>query len=321
MSQSGAAITLRLGSRKSPLAVRQSEMIKASLEASVPGLSVVIELIVTTGDRQQTWRKVPAQIGEVGGKGIFVKEIEEALLNNTIDAAVHSMKDMPSELPDGLGLAAIPEREDPRDALVTKNGEELGAMASGSRIGTGSPRRTVQILSNRPDLVMVPIRGNVGSRVEKVLRGELDGVVLAMAGLNRLGIRDAGISPIPETVCVPAAGQGILGLEARTGDASTLKILEVLNDKSTSICAAAERAFLAELGGGCLVPAGALAEINGDEISLRIALGDPGGPRLIRSTAVGATAHPEKLGLEAARSALLAGGREILRDLRDRPGA
>jgi hydroxymethylbilane synthase len=318
----GASI-LRLGSRGSLLALTQSRQVAAALEAANPGLTVELEVIRTTGDRQQTWTETPAALGASGGKGIFVKEIEDALLERRVDAAVHSMKDKPTEIPEGLAIVCIPRREDPRDVLVAREGASFERLREGARIGTGSPRRISQLLHRRRDLEFVPIRGNVDTRMKKVSGGELDAVILAAAGLARLGIRDAGVLPLDPGLCLPAPGQGALAIESRSAGGPLLDALMKLHDSRTATRVAAERAFLGELGGGCLVPAAALAEFADDDparLTLRALIADPDGRRLVRVELAGSPDDPGALGRAAALRLLADGGEEILSTVRGADG-
>jgi hydroxymethylbilane synthase len=305
---------LVIGTRGSPLALTQSGMIRDALAACNPGVAVEIEIIKTTGDRQQEWTAPPSGPQAGGGKGIFVKEIEDAMLEGRVDLAVHSMKDLPAEIPEGLRIAAVPRREDPRDVLVARGGTSLMDLAAGARVGTGSPRRVSQIRNVRRDLVFLPIRGNVDTRLRKVREGTLDAVVLAAAGLRRLGLLDPAWPLLPEEVCLPAVGQGALAIEAREGDARVLSALEPLHDAATAACVAAERAFLAALGGGCQIPVAALATIvaGGDAVALRGAVCDPEGVRLIRVAATGPWSDAGSAGREAAEEAIRRGASEIL---------
>lgn len=259
---------LKLGTRASALARTQSQWIATQLEQRwvEEGLKVELVFIKTTGDIQRE-----APLGSLGGKGVFTREIETALLEGSIDFAVHSLKDLPTSLPDGLMLGAVPEREDPRDALVGPS--PILELAAGMAIGTGSNRRQQQLQRLRPDLSFNDIRGNVPTRIEKWRSQQYPGgVVLAMAGLKRLGelsgASDSEIHPLSLQECVPAPCQGILGIECRQGDERTLRLLARLNDEQASVQATAERSFLQALGGGCNLPAGAFAQVNGDQLHL-----------------------------------------------------
>ncbi len=317
MSAEGSqARTLRLASRGSPLALAQSRMVAAALERACPGLRVHLEVIRTTGDRQQAWKAVPAALGAAGGKGLFVKEIEDALLEGRVDAAVHSMKDMPTDLPEGAGIVAVPAREDPRDVLVARGRLSFDQLPPGARLGTGSPRRIAQLRHLRPDLVFVPIRGNVETRVRKVNAGDFEGVVLAAAGLNRLGLGEVERTALSPEICLPAPGQGALAIEARLGEGWILDALRTLHDPETACCVEAERAFLGALGGGCLVPAAALAELSESALRLRVVVADPEGRRVVRVEVAGRRENARRLGIEAAELAASQGAAEILSSLR-----
>lgn len=253
-----------VATRRSALALAQSRAVAAALERA--GHEAPLLEITTTGDR---WSLAGA--GQQPGmdvKGMFVKELEEALLDGRADIAVHSAKDLPGELPAGLAVIATPRREDPGDMLVgSPNG--LDGLSPGARVGTTSPRRRAQLLAARPDLDVVEVRGNVDTRLAKLDAGDVDALVLACAGLNRLGISRPDAVRLPFDVCLPAAGQGIVAIEGRTDDAAVRDACAALDDPSARACLAAERAFLARLGGGCSVPAGALCEVQGDRLHMR----------------------------------------------------
>ncbi|MCS7025331.1 MAG: hydroxymethylbilane synthase [Bryobacteraceae bacterium] len=291
---------LVIGSRGSKLALWQAAWVKAKLEAS--GHSCAIEIIHTTGDRISD---VP--LANVGTKGIFIKEIEEALLDGSIDLAVHSLKDMPTELPSGLMLAATPTREDPRDALI---GCKLAELGKGARVGTSSLRRAAQLRALRPDLQLEPVRGNLDTRLKKLEQGQYDAMVLAAAGLRRLGWEDR-IAQLfePELMC-PAVGQGALAIETRNDGGTGQQACELLDDVATRRCVTAERALLAALGGGCQVPLGAYARLQGERLELQAVIVSPDGATMVRRSAQGMDALA--LGEHLARELLEAGGREIL---------
>ncbi len=307
---------LLIGSRGSPLALRQSGLIRDALAAANPGLTVEVEIIKTTGDRQQEWALPAPGIPPESAKGIFVKEIEEALLARRVDAAVHSLKDLPTELAPWLRIAAIPAREDPRDVLVARDGSGFGGLPAGARVGTGSPRRAAQLRHRRRDLVFVPIRGNVDTRLRKVREGILDAVVLAAAGLRRLGLMEASFEPLPPDLCLPAVGQGAIAVQTRDESDWVTEAIELLHDPVTAACVSAERAFLAALGGGCQVPVAALATFQGDVLALKGVVCDPEGERLIRVEASGPLDDAESVGREAARHAIEQGAKEILAGVR-----
>ena len=293
---------LTIGSRGSQLALWQARWVSARLNEL--GHECRIEVIRTTGDRITD---VP--LAKVGTKGLFTKEIEEALLAGAVDLAVHSLKDMPTEIPPGLKLAAIPEREDPRDAVVGRRLAELGA---GARVGTSSLRRTAQLLALRPDLVVESLRGNLDTRLRKVAEGQYDAIVLAAAGLRRLGWADR-IAEIlaPEAMC-PAVGQGALAIETRDDAGEAQEACAALDHPPTRIAITAERALLAGLGGGCQVPIGAHAVVAEGCVHLRATVASPDGAILIRRECEGSASEPERLGAELAREIFDAGGQEIL---------
>lgn len=292
-----------------------------ALVAATPGLEVQLIKIKTTGDRQQSWNKTPAALGSSGGKGIFVKEIEDALIERRVDAAVHSMKDLPTDLAPGLSLHAIPEREDPRDALFTPGGIPFEELPEGARIGTGSPRRITQLRNRRPDLVFVPIRGNVDTRLRKVREGEFDGAILALSGLRRLDLAGEGVVPIPVEICLPAPGQGALAIEGREEGGPVTDCLRKIHHEETATRVRAERAFLARLDGGCLIPAACLAELDGDQVRITTAVCNAEGTRVVRADARGSRSDPEAVGREAAELSLRSGAEEILSAIRGTPDA
>lgn len=292
---------LTIGSRGSQLALWQARWVQTQIEAL--GEATRLVLIKTTGDRITG---VP--LAKVGAKGLFTKEIEEALLDRRIDVAVHSLKDMPTELPAGLALAAIPEREDPRDAMV---GARLAELPDDARIGTSSLRRTAQLLAIRPGLRIESIRGNIDTRLKKVEQG-FDAVVLAAAGLRRLGWDDRITETLPPELMCPAAGQGALAIETRDDGGAGQAVCRRLDHPATRVCVTAERALLASLGGGCQVPIGALGLVEGDRLKLTAVVVSPDGRNLIRRQAGGRAADAESLGAGLGHQLLAAGGREIL---------
>lgn len=261
---------LVIGTRGSPLALAQTRQVRCAL-ASAAGVPeseeerlFPIEIIKTSGDRIQDRRLI-----EAGGKGLFTKEIEEALLSGRIDLAIHSMKDVPTETPDGLVLAGSPEREDPRDAFIARDAASLDDLPAGARVGTASLRRQAQTLNRRPDLAIVTLRGNVGTRLDKIAAGQADATYLAVAGLRRLGRADLAANPIPPEIMLPAAAQGALALQTREDDARTLETAARIAHSQTTIAVAAERAFLAALDGSCRTPISALAEFEDGDLRLR----------------------------------------------------
>ena len=296
---------LRLGTRGSPLALVQTKWVAERLRERRPGVEVEIRTIRTSGDR---WK---GPLREAGGKGLFLKEIEEAILAGEVDAGVHSMKDLPAELPEGLGIAAVPAREDARDVLVASPAGGLGALRKGARVGTGSLRRTAQLRHLRPDLEVVGLRGNVGTRLERWRSGELDAVVLAAAGLRRLGLEVPEAEPLPPEVFLPAIGQGALAIEAATGSPSW-ELLAGLEDTTSARTAEAERAFLAGVGGDCDTPIAAWAVVSGSLLRLRAMIADPGGERLVSGERTGAATAAGEIGRVLALELLDRGGRDIL---------
>ena len=255
---------LRLGTRGSLLARTQTGHVEQALLAANPGLEIEIVVIRTTGDEI-----TDRPLAEIGGKGLFVKEIEVALLEERVDLAVHSMKDVPAEIPDGLVLAATPPREDPRDALIAQGGRRFDELPHGARIGTSSVRRVCQMRARRPDLKFEPLRGNVDTRLRKLREAQVDAIVLAAAGLRRLGQADVITELLAPELCLPAIGQGILAIETREADERTRAIVGKLHDASASRAAAAERAFLARLGGDCKTPLAAHATSTGANWTVR----------------------------------------------------
>ncbi len=299
---------LRVGTRGSLLARAQTEGIVARLRALHPGLEIVVEIIQTTGDVR---RDVP--FAQIGTKGMFVKEIEQALSDGRIDLGVHSLKDMPGELPDGLELACIPTREDPRDALLTRNGLTLDTLPQGALVGTSSLRRQAQLLAYRSDLRLAELRGNLDTRLRKLDAGEYDAIVLACAGLNRLGLESRISERLSPAVCVPAVGQGALALETRADDPQTQAWLIPLHDADTADAVAAERGFLAALGGGCTVPVGALARVEADQVRLEALIAAPDGSQTLRETLSGPRAEAVSLGARLAERLLARGGSAFLK--------
>jgi hydroxymethylbilane synthase len=288
------------------LALAQTSWVKAKLEEEYPEARVESIVIKTSGDR---FVDISAQA--IGGKGIFTKEIEDAILSGEIDLAVHSMKDLPTELPPGLTVAAVPEREDPRDVLVSYCGKKLEELSSAARIGTGSLRRRAQILHYRSDLSVVPIRGNIDTRLKKLEAGEADALVMAAAGLKRIGQQDRIVEYIPERICVNAVAQGALGLESRVDD-PVREQLAFLHHQATATEVAAERAFLRRLGGGCHVPVGALARIAGDDLKLIGVVANPDGASLYRDEIAGPVENAAHLGQALAERLLQQGATKIL---------
>lgn len=298
---------LRIGTRGSRLALQQSEWVKAQLEARYPDIGVELVKIKTTGDKI-----LDSPLSKIGGKGLFVKEIEDALLERRVDLAVHSMKDVPAQLPDNLYLSTFPEREDPSDALISVDGLPLDRLPPNAKVGTSSLRRGAQLLHMRPDLDLVPLRGNVDTRLRKVESGELHAVILACAGLKRLGLADRITQVIPRDQVLPAVGQGALGLEIRRDDAGLADILSFLDHAPTRMTVSAERAFLKELEGGCQVPIAGFARLDGDRLSFKGMVAEPDGSRLFREETDGPKDQAEAIGIACARNLLASGADKVL---------
>jgi hydroxymethylbilane synthase len=296
---------LRIGSRGSQLALWQANHISALLSSR--GHEVEIEIIHTTGDKI-----TDVALAKVGTKGMFTKEIEEALVARRVDLAVHSLKDLPTELPAGFEIAAITERQDPRDAFCSRHYSKIEDLPPGARVGTSSLRRQAQLKAIRPDLDIHPLRGNVDTRLRKLEQGEYDAVILASAGLKRLGKTEIIRQIIPAEIMCPAAGQGALGIEIRKGDAATRQHLEFLNDTNARAATSCERALLNRLGGGCQVPIGAFAEMSNGKLHLDAIVADPEGSKLLRESRDGNPDDPEKLGKDVGDTLLRRGGDEIL---------
>jgi len=303
MSSNGKPTKLRIGSRGSQLALWQANHISALLCAS--GYEVEIEIIHTTGDKI-----TDVALAKVGTKGMFTKEIEEALAAGRVDLAVHSLKDLPTELPKGFEIAAITERQDPRDAFCSGHFSKIEDLPIGARVGTSSLRRQAQLKAIRPDLDIHPLRGNIDTRLRKLEQGEHDAIILAAAGLKRLGKTELIKQIMPAEIMCPAAGQGALGIEVREGDAKTRELLAFLNDPEAHAATTCERALLNSLGGGCQVPIGAFAEVRNGKLHLESIVADPDGSRLLRDARDGD--DPEKLGNAAGAALLARGGDQIL---------
>lgn len=286
---------LRIGTRGSALALWQARSIARALRETT-GIEPEIVIIKTSGDKFQQ-----ASFSQIGTKGVFIKELEDALLEGRIDLAVHSMKDVPTEMPEGLTIAAIGKREDVRDALLSSSGATLASLPQGARVGTSSLRRQSQLLYARRDLRLLELRGNVDTRIEKLRRGDYDAIVLAKAGLDRLGL-SANISQVlPHEVSLPAAGQGAIGIEARTGDAETLRVLAALDDPESRSAVTAERAALAGLGGGCQVPIGAWGRVENGRLALDVAVLSPDGTQRMWEKDSGSPEEAEAIGKRVAK--------------------
>lgn len=299
---------LRIATRKSPLALWQAEHIKSQLELRHPGLQVELVTFTTRGDVL-----LDTPLAKVGGKGLFVKELEHALLQGDADIAVHSMKDVPVEFPPGLGLAVICEREDPHDAFVSNCFDNVAALPQGARVGSCSLRRQCQLREVRPDLAVINLRGNVNSRLAKLDSGEFDAIILAASGLKRLGMADRIRARLSAEESLPAVGQGALGIECRLTDELTLQRIGFLSHPESTTRLRAERAMNARLQGGCQVPIAGFAEcLAEDQLRLRGLVGDPDGRQVLRAEVMGAQTDAEQLGTQLADQLLAQGAREIL---------
>jgi hydroxymethylbilane synthase len=298
---------IRLGSRGSMLAIAQSTWVQQQLVRHHHDLQVELSVIKTSGDRF-----IDRPIARIGGKGVFTKEIEEALLANHIDIAVHSMKDLPTELAPGLTIAAVPEREDARDVLVTRNHCALGELPAGARIGTGSLRRRAQLLYRRKDLHVTPIRGNVDTRLKKLDSAEVDALIMAAAGLKRIGREERIDEYLPDAICVSAVAQGALAIETREEDVDTRELLRLLHDPKTFAEVSAERALLARLGGGCQVPIGARARVVDEDLSLIGVVASPDGSRLCRGETSGPARQAIDVGQRLADQLINQGAAQLI---------
>lgn len=301
---------LRIATRQSPLALWQAQYVQQRLMACHPGLRVELVPMVTKGDVI-----LDTPLAKVGGKGLFVKELEQAMLEDRADIAVHSMKDVPIAFPEGLGLVTICEREDPLDAFVSNQYDSVDALPQGAVVGTSSLRRQCQLSARRPDLIIRSLRGNVGTRLGKLDAGEYDAIILAVAGLKRLGLGDRIRYAMPAEESLPAVGQGAVGIECRLDDAQAIALLSALNDDDTAIRVKAERAMNTRLEGGCQVPIGSFALLQGDELWLRGLVGSPDGTAMIRGERRGPRADAEKMGISLAEELLNNGAREILAEV------
>lgn len=299
---------IRIATRKSALALWQAEYVKSALERAHPGLRVSLVPMVSRGDKL-----LDAPLAKIGGKGLFVKELETALLENEADIAVHSMKDVPMDFPEGLGLYCICEREDPRDAFVSNRFDSLDALPAGSIVGTSSLRRQAQLLARRPDLRIHFLRGNVNTRLAKLDAGEYDAIILAAAGLIRLGFEDRIRSSISVDDSLPAGGQGAVGIECRTADAEVHALLAPLHHRDTAVRVNAERSLNKRLNGGCQVPIACYAVLEGDQLWLRGLVGQPDGGQLLRAESRAPAGEAEQLGVRVAEDLLGQGAETILK--------
>ena len=299
--------TLRLGTRKSQLALWQAHYVRDELQRHYKDLKVELVTMTTEGDRI-----LDRSLAQVGGKGLFIKELEQGLLENRIDIAVHSLKDVTVTLPPGLHLAVFCEREDPRDALISNKFATLAALPDGACVGTSSLRRQCQLREAYPRLEIGTLRGNVNTRLAKLDAGEYDAIILAVAGVKRLGMEARIRDRLDPGVSLPAVGQGAVCIECRADDVATNELLAPLNHRDTQLCVAAERAMNARLEGGCQVPIGGYAELHGETLHLRGLVGEPDGSRLLRAEIRGPSAQTDELGAQLAQQLLARGARDIL---------
>lgn len=299
--------TLKIATRQSPLALWQANYVKDRLQQLYPDLIIELVPMVTKGDVI-----LDSPLAKIGGKGLFVKELENALLTKEADIAVHSMKDVPMQFPEGLGLAVICQREDPRDAFVSHSYRTFAELPQGAVVGTSSLRRQCQLKALRPDLDIRSLRGNVGTRLSKLDNGDYDAIILASAGLIRLGLADRIASFIDVEQSLPAAGQGAVGIECRTDDAQVQALLAPLADAETTYCVLAERAMNNHLQGGCQVPIGGYAVLQQGQLYLRALVGDIDGSRIIRAEGKSAVENAEILGVKIAEQLLAQGADKIL---------
>jgi hydroxymethylbilane synthase len=300
------APTLRLGSRRSPMAIAQSRLVAQQIR-DVTGREVEIVGVTTLGDVSK------AQLAQIGGTGVFVSALREALLNDEVDLAVHSLKDLPAVQPADVALAAVPVRDDPRDALVALDGAKLADLPTGARVGTGSPRRAAQLLALRGDLRCVPIRGNADTRMAKINAGELDAVLLAYAGLGRIGRLDAVTQVFEPDEMLPAPGQGALAVECRQADDELVRLLAPVNDELSMAATTAERGLLEALAAGCSAPVAAYAAVSNGALDMRAAVMSADGSRVLRAHGRGTSAQARRLGGDIAAELLRAGAAELIR--------
>ncbi len=311
-SQNQSPNEIRIATRASPLAMWQAEHVAARLEALHPDLKVSLLTMKTRGDKL-----LDAPLAKVGGKGLFVKELENGLLDGRADLAVHSLKDVPVHFPDGLELALVMEREDPRDAFVSNRYESLAAMPAGTLVGTSSLRRQTQVRERYPELRVDWLRGNVNTRLAKLDDGQYDAIILATSGLLRLGFDQRAKAPIAPEECLPAIGQGVLGIEIRSDDERVRQLIAPLAHAETTQLIAAERAFNHTLNGGCQVPIAGYAVFEGEQIFLRGLVGEPDGSDILRAEIRGSRDHARQLGVELAQQLLARGADRILAALQN----
>lgn len=298
---------LILGTRGSPLALWQTEKVLYALHQAFPDLQLETEIIKTQGDKI-----LDIPLAEIGDKGLFTKELEQALYDRRIDLAVHSLKDLPTTLPDGLTLGAVLERHAPQDALVTQDGKGLEDLPAGALIGTGSLRRQTQLQHLRPDLKFSDLRGNIQTRLMKLDRGDYQGILMARAALERMGLQSRIATIFPTSLMLPAVGQGAIAIEIRMSDPAVESLLSSIHDRATACCVFAERAFLKTVEGGCDKPIAAHARLTGDTLDLYCMIASLDGKTILKEHLTGSAEHPVELGLQLAEQILNAGGRELL---------
>ncbi len=301
---------IRIGTRGSPLAVWQAQWVRSQLLSLHPQHEVQLVKIKTTGDKI-----LDVPLAKVGGKGLFVKEIETALLEGGVDLAVHSMKDMPAEVPEGLCIGVVPKRENPFDVLIARNGHAFKDLPEGAHIGSSSLRRGAQVRHIRPDITVHPLRGNLDTRIRKLETQKLDAIVLAAAGVRRLGLEARITEYLSEEIMLPAIGQGALAIEMRQDDEATRQLIAPMDHTQTRVAVESERAYLGRLEGGCQIPIAAYARVVGDTIELTGLIAQVDGSVLLRETIVGAVDKHKELGIELANQLLGKGGRKILDDI------
>ena len=300
-------LNIRIGTRGSKLALTQTNFVAEKLKKAMPDADIEICIIKTSGDIMQD-----VSLLTIGGQGVFVKELEEALLSDKINLAVHSMKDVPGDVPEGLTFAAILKREDIRDVLVSRDNIKLEFMPKGAKIGTGSQRRGAQIKAMMPDVNIVPLRGNIDTRLKKIETENLTGVILAAAGMKRMGLAERITQFLPVETMLPAVGQGALGLQIRSNDVELAKACVSLNDATTAVEVAAERAFLRALGGGCRLPIAALGKLDGQMLTLEGMVAAPNGSTMIREKINGTMKDAEEIGKKLAEIILDKGGKRLM---------
>ncbi|KXG43027.1 hydroxymethylbilane synthase [Tepidibacillus infernus] len=304
--------TFVVGSRKSQLALTQTEWVIEKLKKLYPNIRFEIKEIVTKGDKI-----LDVTLSKVGGKGLFVKEIEQALLDGEIDFAVHSMKDMPAEMAEGLTIGAVPEREDPRDCLISNQDYTIETLPIGAKVGTSSLRRAAQIVAYRPDLKIESIRGNVNTRLSKLETDGLNAIILAAAGLKRMNWQDRITQYLDVDLCLPAVGQGALGIQVRENDQETIQMLQYIDDQETRMIISAERALLHHLQGGCQIPIGAYARWQNDQIHLVGMVAAVDGKRILKAEATGSKEEAVSLGIKVANQLLQQGADQILAEVKE----